>query len=670
MSGTKRIWMVAVGLLSLHSLVVSSAAAPMSYQGELRLNGQLAPAGSYDLRLRYFTSGNCDSGVQLGGDVLVTVSVSAGGLFSVVYDPPSGLTFDPNFNVYLEIAVFDPGSSTYVSLCPRNLVAASPISYISIRSTVAATSDTTRSIELPIELFATTPQPALRLTQSGPGPAIQINGLSDFIGPAAFGASPPFSVASNTLIPNLNAQLLSGRSEGFLRDATNLNAGILADVRLSTNVPRLNAAQTFTAANTFSSASNSFTGSGAGLTSLNAASVSMGTLNDARLSTNIPRNNASQNAFTGSASFAGALDVGGNVSVAGGISHANPLNFVGSAVEPILQINGVELIGRRTAQGAVTIGADDSLVIGDGESRGAVVANVDMTLENTYVSSDNSIFFYTNLQNGWAARNVVLFRDDGNVGVATTTPGSRLDVRATGARNAIAGYADTSNYSGVYGETSVAPLCNQETAAVKGRNPTQGVTGALARGSLSGTCEFPVYFGVYGQAGASDYAGYFDGPGYFSGNVGIGGINPSFKLHVAGNIRATGAVTASCGTLTCSDARFKKDVLPVAGALDKITRLCGVTFDWNREQFPEYNFVDGRQVGFIAQEVREVLPEVVVEGPDGYLSVDYARLTPVLVEALHDLRAEKDRQIADLTARLERLERTMSTGALIAADRP
>ena len=56
-------------------------------------------------------------------------------------------------------------------------------------------------------------------------------------------------------------------------------------------------------------------------------------------------------------------------------------------------------------------------------------------------------------------------------------------------------------------------------------------------------------------------------------------------------------------------------------------------YDWNTEEFEEKNFEEGRQVGFIAQEVEAVLPEVVRTDNHGYKSLDYARLTAVLVEA-------------------------------------
>src|SRR5262249_41125077 len=116
---------------------------------------------------------------------------------------------------------------------------------------------------------------------------------------------------------------------------------------------------------------------------------------------------------------------------------------------------------------------------------------------------------------------------------------------------------------------------------------------------------------------------------------------------VVGNVCATGTIG------TCSDARFKKNVAPIDGALGQVERLRGVNFDWDREHFADRGFADARQIGFIAQEVQQVLPEVVSKGADGYLSVDYGRVTPLLVEAIKAQQLEIDalqKQVAALSA--------------------
>ena len=114
------------------------------------------------------------------------------------------------------------------------------------------------------------------------------------------------------------------------------------------------------------------------------------------------------------------------------------------------------------------------------------------------------------------------------------------------------------------------------------------------------------------------------------GNVGIGDTTPSYKLDVAGTIRATGDVIAY------SDARVKDNVVTIGNALEKVTQLRGVSYTRND--------VDDTttKIGVIAQEVLEVLPEVVQEDDEGKYSVAYGNMVGLLIESIKELKAEVD----------------------------
>ena len=64
-----------------------------------------------------------------------------------------------------------------------------------------------------------------------------------------------------------------------------------------------------------------------------------------------------------------------------------------------------------------------------------------------------------------------------------------------------------------------------------------------------------------------------------------------------------------------------------------------MNYFWKTKEFPEKQFTETKQLGFIAQEIEKIYPEVVMTDKDGYKSVDYSRLTPVLVEAIKELNA-------------------------------
>lgn len=93
---------------------------------------------------------------------------------------------------------------------------------------------------------------------------------------------------------------------------------------------------------------------------------------------------------------------------------------------------------------------------------------------------------------------------------------------------------------------------------------------------------------------------------------------------------------------TSSDERLKTHIQPIAEPRSKALALRGVTFDWKSSGRPS--------VGFIAQEVEKVLPEIVSTDPQGFKAIDYARLTPFLVEAFKEHEAELRRRQQDVDA--------------------
>ena len=118
-----------------------------------------------------------------------------------------------------------------------------------------------------------------------------------------------------------------------------------------------------------------------------------------------------------------------------------------------------------------------------------------------------------------------------------------------------------------------------------------------------------------------------------TGYVGIGTHTPSQKLNVIGNILASGSVTAT-SFLYSSDALLKKDIQPLPDPLGKIGRINGVEFNWKADDKPD--------IGLIAQDVEKVLPGLVHTDQDGYKSIDYVRMIPVLVEAVKAQQAQID----------------------------
>ncbi|MBO7594028.1 MAG: tail fiber domain-containing protein, partial [Salinivirgaceae bacterium] len=132
--------------------------------------------------------------------------------------------------------------------------------------------------------------------------------------------------------------------------------------------------------------------------------------------------------------------------------------------------------------------------------------------------------------------------------------------------------------------------------------------------------------GIYGYAknATYNYAGYFDGLVYINGS-----------------------------TYGSSDFRLKKDVQTISGALDKVLKLRGVSYYWkNREEMAavkgvsadsmKYGFDSKKHIGVIAQEIEQEFPELINTDADGFKSVSYEGIAPILIEAVKELKAEKD----------------------------
>jgi hypothetical protein len=332
---------------------------------------------------------------------------------------------------------------------------------------------------------------------------------------------------------------------------------------------------------------------------------------------------------------------------------------------------------------------------------------------------------------------------DGDVGIGTSSPTAELDVRGGAVFNESGGnhdfriegdgdanlfFADASTDRVGIGTTNPVNAKldvrgNSATAIYGSSTNSYGIIGGSSRSSMAGVLGealSSLSWGVYGYNpyggvavrgwSSGGWAGYFVGDVYASGNIGIGEDTPSSKLEVDGTIEASGLklnATGNEGSIescdqiigyndlrfygnpgsvdlmiesggdvgvgtwtpayqldvagqchatsfpTSSDARFKTNVTPLTNVLEKLEKIRGVSFDWNKLYESLGRSTGHTEIGVIAQEVEAVFPELVTTWSDeDYKAVEYGRLAAVLIEAIKELKAQNE----VLKQRIEKLE--------------
>lgn len=115
-------------------------------------------------------------------------------------------------------------------------------------------------------------------------------------------------------------------------------------------------------------------------------------------------------------------------------------------------------------------------------------------------------------------------------------------------------------------------------------------------------------------------------------SLAIGKLIPDFELDVFGSCNITGELTAS------SDARLKKDVIPIENATETLAQLNAVSYEFKADEYPELGLSAGKRYGLIAQEVEQVLPELVKT--NGYKSVNYMDIIAILIKSNQEQQQE------------------------------
>jgi hypothetical protein len=142
-----------------------------------------------------------------------------------------------------------------------------------------------------------------------------------------------------------------------------------------------------------------------------------------------------------------------------------------------------------------------------------------------------------------------------------------------------------------------------------------------------------------------------------AGNVGVATTSPSYTLQVNGSVAGTSAY------VNTSDIRHKKNIQPLEVGLKEVAQLRPVTFEWKGDTLTNHSIdgkailrpldpaMQGKQMGFVAQDVEKILPSIIVTEANAEKTkgMKYSELIPVLVKAIQELQSDNDNLRTQLT---------------------
>jgi hypothetical protein len=288
-----------------------------------------------------------------------------------------------------------------------------------------------------------------------------------------------------------------------------------------------------------------------------------------------------------------------------------------------MRINSSGQVGIGTSSPGSTLDVTGRARLGNGVAQAAPSATDIGSTSHTILSGTggNALFFgqYPGAQTfaQWiqssftnpttAVYNLILQPLGGNVGIGTTSPADRLHVRE-----------DLNGTTGI--------LVQNRSGSGTPVAAVQFITGAFdlsdnryAMISSSGGSNTILQFWTGAGATPTERARISAAGGFSVGTTTDAG---------AGAILASGNITAF------SDIRLKDNVEQISGALDRVSRIRGVTYTRN-----DLEDTDRRYAGVIAQEIEQVLPEAVFDSGE-MKAVDYNATIGLLIEAIKELRAE------------------------------
>jgi hypothetical protein len=214
----------------------------------------------------------------------------------------------------------------------------------------------------------------------------------------------------------------------------------------------------------------------------------------------------------------------------------------------------------------------------------------------------------------------------GNVEIGKT--GSSAKVFLNGVETGFSGFSGRSGFSGINGATGTSGFSG--ISGYSGRSGFSGINGA------TGTSGFSGYSGLNGPSTAINATNTTAAGTYYPVFVAAAGSNQTPRVRttaVAFSFNPGTGEVAATDFNSLSDETLKNNIQSIENPMDVISKLNPVSFNWNN--------MDKKSFGFIAQEIEKILPEIVTE-TQGMKALSYTQIIPFLVEAIKELQKQID----------------------------
>ena len=231
-----------------------------------------------------------------------------------------------------------------------------------------------------------------------------------------------------------------------------------------------------------------------------------------------------------------------------------------------------------------------------------------------------------------------------------------FETTASGGSSTAMGFETTAggNYSTALGLGTEAS--GNYSTAMGGLTTASGIASTAIGFHTTASDYASTVIGQYNSSGSSaTSAGSFStsNTAFVIGNGTLGSLSDAFKVMFNGDATVSNDLTVSGDVVVSSDARLKSNIVSLGSTLSRLLLIDGKSYEMKGKQ----------KIGVLAQEIKEVFPELVTEDSNEMLAVNYQGLVPVLINALKEQDGkikEQESKYLEQEKRLERLEKLVA----------